>query len=272
MDKSLAIIQPDMTTRELGEVLTKSGYFQDARDVSQAIVKILAGRELGFGAIASMTGFYIVKGHVSMSANLMAAAVKRSGRYDYRVQALNDDACTIKFYEVAGGQRVELGESKFTMADAKRAGTGNTDKFPRNMLFARAMSNGVKWFCPDVTGGPVYTPDELGAVVDNETGEVITSERPSIPPTSEPSPKSWNAEVVAWACKEWKTSSYQIVNALKQSKVITPGTPDTDIQRWLTVRKVDRDAGVDGATASLHADMDYTATHVQPEPENDPND
>jgi hypothetical protein len=36
-------------------------------------------------------------------------------------------------------------------------------KFPRNMKFARAMSNGVGLHCPDLTAGaPVYTPDELG--------------------------------------------------------------------------------------------------------------
>ena len=36
------------------------------------------------------------------------------------------------------------------------------------------MSNGAKWYCPDVFGGPVYTPDELGEIVDGETGEVVT--------------------------------------------------------------------------------------------------
>jgi len=194
MDKSLAII-PDMSTKELGAVLARSGYFQDAKDVSQTIVKILAGRELGFGPIASMTGFYIVKGHVSISANLMAAAVKRSVRYDYRVATLSDERCTLKFYEMAGGQREELGESSFTMSDAKRAGTGNTDKFPRNMLFARAMSNGVKWFCPDVTGGPVYTPDELGVVVDNETGDIVDDAVVSPSPTrTQPAPARWSVD------------------------------------------------------------------------------
>ena len=29
------------------------------------------------------------------------------------------------------------------------------------MLFARAISNGVKFFCPDVFAGPVYTPEEM---------------------------------------------------------------------------------------------------------------
>jgi hypothetical protein len=163
---------PDVMT--LGATLAKSGYFQDARDAAQAVVKILAGQELGFGPVASMTGIYIVKGKVSLSANLIAAAVKR-GKYNYRVMELSETACKIDFYE--GKEKV--GESAFTMEDAKVAGLASSEnykKFARNMLFARAMSNGAKWYCADVFGGPVYTPDELGAMVDGETGEM--TERP----------------------------------------------------------------------------------------------
>jgi hypothetical protein len=29
------------------------------------------------------------------------------------------------------------------------------------MLFARAISNGVKWYTPDVFAGPVYVPEEM---------------------------------------------------------------------------------------------------------------
>ena len=134
---------PDVMT--LGAVLAKSGYFQDARDAAQAVVKVLAGQELGFGPIASMTGIYIVKGRVSLSANLIAASVKR-GKYNYRVTELSDTACKITFYE----GKEAVGESAFTMDDAKAAGLAfgeNYKKFPRNMLFARAMSNGAKWYC-----------------------------------------------------------------------------------------------------------------------------
>jgi hypothetical protein len=49
----------------------------------------------------------------------------------------------------------------------------NWKRYPRNMLFARCISNAARWFCPSVFGGPVYTPDELGAAVDPEEGNVI---------------------------------------------------------------------------------------------------
>lgn len=170
MTTALSRIDGDIDTMTLGDVLSKSGYFQDANQAAQAVTKILAGRELGFPPIASMTGVHIIQGRVSLSANLIAAAIKRSKpAYNYRVTELTDKACTIVFYEDGD----ECGVSTFTAEDARKAGTQNMAKYPRNMLFARAMSNGAKWYCAAVFGGPVYTPEELGAIVDGETGDPI---------------------------------------------------------------------------------------------------
>lgn len=155
--------------QRLGELLAKSGFFEECKLAAQACVKILCGAELGFPAFSSMTGIFIIKGKPAIGANLMAAAVKRSDRYDYRVTELSDRICKIAFFE----RGKEIGVSEFSAADAQKAGTQNMGKFPRNMLFARCLSNGVKWFCPDIfLGAPMYTPDELGAIVD-EDGQVI---------------------------------------------------------------------------------------------------
>jgi hypothetical protein len=171
VSKGLTKIESLADLQSVASIFVKSGFFSDAKDAAQAVVKIMAGGELGFPPIASMTGIYIVKGKVSLSANLMAAAIKRTGRYDYRVRQLDDTMAEIEFFQ--NGQ--SLGKSSFTMAEAKAAElTSNPTwkKFPRNMLFARALSNGARWYCPDVFGGPIYTPEELGAPV-NEEGEVI---------------------------------------------------------------------------------------------------
>lgn len=148
----------------LGDVLAQSNYFADARQAAQAIVKVMAGRELGFGPIASMTGIHIIQGRPAIGADLMAKAVKRSGRYNYRVTELTDEACSIDFFEKSGDAWQPIGASRFTKQDAAKAKTKNLDAFPRNMLFARAMSNGVKWFCPDALGLTTYTPEELDGI------------------------------------------------------------------------------------------------------------
>ena len=193
-EQALTVYTPLSDVMALGKVLAQSGYFTDARQAGQAVVKILAGQELGFGPIASMTGVNIIKSKVALSANLMAAAIKRSGRYTYDVAEHTEDTCTLTFKE---GTK-KLGDSTFTMKDATRAGLAgeNWKKYPRNMLFARALSNGAKWFTPDIFGGPIYTPDELGAIVDGETGEVISNgpdwnsvpQQDAEPPDPEPEP------------------------------------------------------------------------------------
>lgn len=166
----------EQDTIRLATAMARSGYFKDARDVAQAAVKILAGRELGFGPVASMTGIYVVEGKVTLSANLIGAAIKRSGRYDFRAREV-----TAKRVEIAFFDRGEaIGTSEFTFEEAVGAGLSTKDvwkKYPRNMLFARALSNGAKWFCPDVFGGPVYTPEELGVAV-NEDGEPLDATPP----------------------------------------------------------------------------------------------
>lgn len=160
------------------KAMAASGFFQDTRQAAQAIVKIMAGAELGVGAFASMVGVNIIQGKPAFSANLMASAVKRSGRYNYRVTEMTDKVCSIEYLELFSGKWVVSGVSSFTIEDARKAGTKNLDKFARNMLFARAMSNGVRWYCPDVMNGAVaYTPEELGAEVDEEGNVVAVPER-----------------------------------------------------------------------------------------------
>jgi hypothetical protein len=165
-----------------------------------------------------MTGVNIIKGKVTLSANLIASAIKRSGRYNYRVVTLTDDACRIDFYEA--GERI--GTSEFSTADAKAAGLAgdNWRKFPRNMLFARAISNGAKWYCPDLSGGPLYTPDELGAQVDGETGEVIDApvvvKQPATPATNEPTPFEPEPGEDVWA--DWRKPADAQAWAMTQGK------------------------------------------------------
>ncbi len=165
---------------KLGDVFKASGYFQDVRDQAQAVVKVLYGQELGFSPVVAMMGIHVIEGKPALSSNLMAALIKRSGKYNYRVKVWTNDECTLEFLEKIDGKWQESGPASFTIQDAKTArvkfegarGPSGWAKFPKAMLFARALSQGLRAYCPDVSIAPLYNPEELGANV-NEEGDVI---------------------------------------------------------------------------------------------------
>lgn len=183
MSSNLQVVKSVDDVSRVAKALAASGYFKDANDVAKAFVKVLAGHELGIPAFAAMTGIHIIQGKPEIGANILASLVKCSGKYNYKVTAHNDEICSIEFFEKWGDKWEKIGTSEFSASDAKRAGTQNMQKFPRNMLFARAMSNGVRWHCPDVTSGvAVYSTGEISGdnfvygEVDTSTGEVIDAE------------------------------------------------------------------------------------------------
>lgn len=150
---------------KIGRVFYQSGYFKDARDAAQAITKILAGQELGIGPFQAMAQFHVVEGKPTMSAGLIGGLVKRSGRYDYKPVTTNEEECVIDWYERRDGTWELAGQSRFTMTDAARAkllrsGSG-WEKYPVDMLFARALTAGARRYCPDVFGGAIYATGEL---------------------------------------------------------------------------------------------------------------
>lgn len=157
----------------VSKMYAESGFFKDAASVAKAFVKIQTGHEMGIPPMAAMTGIAIIQDKPVVGANILAAKVKMSG-YDYRVRYLGNDGCKIEFFAKNGES---LGMSEFMESDAKAAGlTGkdNWKKYARNMYFARAISNGQRWYCPDATSGTtVYTPDELGGKVDEEGNPVV---------------------------------------------------------------------------------------------------
>lgn len=163
------------TIYRLARGLAMSGFFKDSRQAEQAFAKLIFGRDLGLSATQAMTDIHIVEGKPEMSANLQAAKVLGSGRYDYTVLEHDERACAIEFTRIADDKR--LGVSRFTIDDAAKAGLAGRPvwrNYPRNMLFARAMSNGVAWFCPDITNGiRVYAEGEV---------------RETLPVTTEPEP------------------------------------------------------------------------------------
>lgn len=157
------------TMLQIAQACAASGFFSDIKDASQALVKMLAGRELGIPPVRALTSIHIIENKPSPSADVVAECIKRSGQYRYRVVQHDESACVLEWSDC--GEVV--GQSSFSIEDAQRAELTkktNWKRYPRAMLFARALVEGKRIYAPDVLSG-CYTPDELGCETD-QTGAV----------------------------------------------------------------------------------------------------
>lgn len=168
----------------LARVFAASGLFGRSGNpdtqAAECAIRLMAGMEAGFTPFASATGIHIINGKPAFSANLLAQAIKRHPLYDYRVIEQSATACRIRF--LLG--RETLGESAFTMEMAERAGllkNPTWKSYPESMLFARALSSGMRVHCPDALGGSsAYVPEELGD--ESMPIEVVTVTEPTPAP------------------------------------------------------------------------------------------
>lgn len=152
---------------KMADVFLESGMFKDVKSQAQAIVKIQAGQELGLEPFAAMQGIDIIQGKAVPNSGLQANLIKGSGKYNYKVIKHDDSCCTLEFYERWDSAWEVVGLSTYTLEEAKKAGIGMKDnwrKHPKNMLFARALSNGCKWFCADVFNGASYNESDADQI------------------------------------------------------------------------------------------------------------
>ncbi|MBW7959730.1 MAG: hypothetical protein H3C69_09245 [Candidatus Promineofilum sp.] len=191
---ALAVYEQMGSLKLAAEALHASGYFSDVKGVAQAMVKVMAGAEIGLPPFASMTGIHIVQGKPVIGANLIATLVKNDARYDYRIVKGDATACVLDWYE--NGARV--GQSEFTMAEAQAAGLTNKPvwkQYPSDMLFARALTRGARRFAPGIFGGsPIYTPEEIGTDVGHDDAIIdgVFTAQPQSQPTPAQSTQNGN--------------------------------------------------------------------------------
>lgn len=179
-----------------------SGVFDADKDrnadqlMAIAVMKAQYGMELGLPPVAALRGVIVGdSGKLELSAGAMAALIQRTGRYRYRVREHTAEACRIEFFDGAES----IGESTFTLEDARQAEvrlktkngySTNWTKFPRNMLFARALSNGARWFCPEIFFGAAYAEGETAGVIPGDTDHEIEVPRQPAPQPQSRAPQA----------------------------------------------------------------------------------
>lgn len=169
---------------QIAEKLAMTSYFIDEDgvinkevQVARGFAKIMYGHELGLSPMFSMQHVNIIKGKMTLDAGGVAHLVASSSKYNYKILYLEEDGCELQFFR---GEEL-LGTSKWGKADAERAGllkpNSNYAKFPKDMYFARAMTSGARRFTPDIFGGSVYTPEELGQEPETEVSYTVEPQK-----------------------------------------------------------------------------------------------
>ena len=181
---SVAQATPSLIS-ELGsyaEVFMRSGLFSDTKSRDQAVVKMLAGRELGLGPFESMRDVNIIQGKTTLAGAQIAARIKKTGVYDYEIKQFDEKAAVLRFTKNGKPLSPEI---SFSIEDAAAMGLASRDNYKkqaRTMLFWRAVTMGARMHCPEVFGGAIYTPDEIAkdAPVDAIPTEALPVTTPSV--------------------------------------------------------------------------------------------
>lgn len=174
------------------DILVKSGLLPASVNTAEkAIVIMLKGRELGISPMQALSGINVISGKPCMTAELMLSQIYKNCK-SARIHLVErtNEKCVI----VASRPDCKSTEFIFTIEDAKRAGlmrNPSWEKYPRAMLHARCVSEMARSMFPDAIAGASYTPEEMGAEV-NESGEVI-----NVVPTEGKTDPTTTAETVS---------------------------------------------------------------------------
>lgn len=197
-----------MNMRDLNDaaaLIFDSKVFGDLQSKEAAAIKIIAGAEKGFTPFQSMAMFDFIQGRPTLNAHGKATLINSSGDFRLKIIELTPSKCVIDVLRNTNGEWKKVNTSSFTIEDAALAEltTGankhSWKKYPRNMLFARCVSNIWRWDCAELNTRKIspdqineFTADELaeddvnviegeivmddGETVDTATGEVIDAE------------------------------------------------------------------------------------------------
>lgn len=121
---------------------------------------------LGIAPIHAITSIHVINGKPSASADLIAATVRRAG---HKLRITGDDTYAQAVLIRADDPDFEY-VARWDLAKAKQAklDTATWKAYPAAMLRSRAITEVARMGASDALYGVIYTPEELGAVVDAE--------------------------------------------------------------------------------------------------------
>ena len=147
--------------KDVASAMFQARLFNGYGNAPAVLSTVMAGRELGLPAVASLRAFHIVDGKHCLAADAIRALVMKSGQARF-FRCIERTAERATFETQRGDDPVM--SLTFTMEDAQRAGVvkkgSGWEKHPADMLVARASSKLARLVYPDVVFG-LYSPEEF---------------------------------------------------------------------------------------------------------------
>lgn len=162
---------------------------------ANVLIAVEYGAALGIPPMTAINGVAVINGKPSMSSDLMASMVRRAG-HKLRITE-SEDGMSVTAILIRADDPDHEFKATWDEATARRAGLwgnkGPWTLYPRQMLRARAISEVCRKGASDALSGVIYTPEELGAAVDEDEHvihaqvvEDTAPKRPALAVTSPP--------------------------------------------------------------------------------------
>lgn len=138
---------------------------------------VLRGRELGFKMMESLQCLYMSPdGRLGLYGSAMIALMRKSG-VKLKFTELKDGNESIGYKVWGQRQDGDEYEATFTRTDALRARLGNVhNAYPMIMCQWRAVSILFRFLCSDLSGGPLYSAEELREEIIDTTTDAPQAE------------------------------------------------------------------------------------------------
>lgn len=183
---------PYADMERMATVIAQSGLF-GVKNPTQALALMLLSQAEGLHPVMAARDYHVIQGRPTLKSDTMLARFQAAGGkvewHDY-----TDTAVSGTFSHPSGGKiKVE-----WTLEMAKRAkltGKEVWTQYPRAMLRARVISEGIRTVFPGVLAG-MYTPEEVRDMVEVK-GEAETSGPNPIEPPPPVAPQDFDAEIEA---------------------------------------------------------------------------
>lgn len=151
------IIVPVSDVMQMADVVVKSGLFPAFKNRESAAAMMLLCRAKGLDPMTAIERYHIVQGRPVMRADAMLGEFCRmGGKVEWHRRDEQEAKAT--FSHQSGGS-VTVSWTMKMANDAKLTSKDVWRQYPRQMLHARCVSEGVRSVLPGATNG-LYTPEE----------------------------------------------------------------------------------------------------------------